>query len=277
MLNDLAIVERALSGGGLTLVGRHADVKDMAKGEALRVRLAADGRIVDLEIVAQAGAGATWTLRDGQHNGFPGLKTKKGLLDIPEADLEADAKVWKAASGMARLAELKRIVASYPVHATLLADWPEPGHRRRIAERGAMLASLAGEPATAAVAAVFERFAAALERTPPFVVELADRMIAFADARGGAWIDTARAAMTGPMALLIDVESGAFPRDVGDPRQIGPVSAALASAGGGRSGRCALSGRDATLHEGNFPQPNLPGLGQTYIFARNADIPSLTR
>jgi hypothetical protein len=40
---------------------------------------------------------------------------------------------------------------------------------------------------------------------------------------------------------------------------------------------CALSGKSARLHSGVFPQPNLPGLGQTYIFSRNKDIPSLAR
>ncbi|MEJ1976282.1 MAG: hypothetical protein WDN49_09455 [Acetobacteraceae bacterium] len=45
----------------------------------------------------------------------------------------------------------------------------------------------------------------------------------------------------------------------------------------GSETRCALSGKIAELHTGNFPQPNLPGLGQTYIFSRNRDIPSLTR
>ena len=42
-------------------------------------------------------------------------------------------------------------------------------------------------------------------------------------------------------------------------------------------GQCALTGKLAKLHSGNFPQPNLPGLGQTYVFSRNKDIPSLTR
>jgi hypothetical protein len=33
-----------------------------------------------------------------------------------------------------------------------------------------------------------------------------------------------------------------------------------------------LTGTETSLHEGNFPQPNLPSLGQTYIFAKNAKI-----
>jgi hypothetical protein len=65
--------------------------------------------------------------------------------------------------------------------------------------------------------------------------------------------------------------------------QINPVSVALSgpSATGSHPSNgevpCALSGKAAQLHTGNFPQPNLPGLGQTYIYSRNKDIPSLTR
>lgn len=276
MLNDLALIERLMGRDMINFVERHPDVKDMAKGEALRVRLDAQGGVSDLEIVPQAGGGATWTLRDAQHNGFPGLKTRKGFLDIPEADLAAHARIWKAATGAAPLAELQRLVATFPLDPAA-QGWPRAGHRRRIGERAASLAALADDPETAAVAAVGGRFLAALERAPCFAQALIDTLVAYAQSRGGDWIATARAAMVEPVALLIDVAANDFARDVGDPAQIGPVSAALAATGGGRVGRCALSGREAALHEGNFPQPNLPGLGQTYLYSRNADIPSLTR
>jgi hypothetical protein len=39
-----------------------------------------------------------------------------------------------------------------------------------------------------------------------------------------------------------------------------------------RVGICALTGQPARLVVSKFPQPNLPQLGQTYLFARNKDI-----
>jgi hypothetical protein len=75
MLNDLLSIEQGLSDRGVAVVARHPDVKDMAKGWALRVRLTQGGEISSVEIIEEAGNGAVWTLRDGQHNGFPGLKT----------------------------------------------------------------------------------------------------------------------------------------------------------------------------------------------------------
>src|SRR5208283_2995413 len=87
----------------------------------------------------------------------------------------------------------------------------------------------------------------------------------------------ARAALIGPIALAIDVAESDFDRDAGDPRQTEYVSAALSAASDDAEGQCALTGKLARLHSGNFPQPNLPGLGQTYVFSRNKDIPSLSR
>ena len=73
MLNDLYAIERGLMARGIGLTSVHPDVKDMAKGPAFRLRIDADGKIADVALIADAGRGAVWTLRDGQHNGFPGL------------------------------------------------------------------------------------------------------------------------------------------------------------------------------------------------------------
>ncbi len=94
MLNDLLEIERSLTANGISLPDRHPDIKDMAKGLALRVRLGVGGRIAQVEIISDAGRGAQWTLRDGQHNGFPGLRLgeegkngqpPKGLLRLDAA------------------------------------------------------------------------------------------------------------------------------------------------------------------------------------------------
>src|SRR5690348_7488753 len=95
MLNDLLLIERRMATHGIRLVGRHPDIKDMAKGWALRTRLAPDGHMVAVEIVEEAGRGALWTLRDGQHNGFPGLKTAAGLLSLDKRAREVHDQAWE--------------------------------------------------------------------------------------------------------------------------------------------------------------------------------------
>lgn len=284
MLNDLLAIERSMTAYGADLVGRHPDIKDMAKGGALRVRLNAIGHIADVEIVAEAGRGAVWTLRDGQHNGFPGLKTASGLLLLDADARSTHERIWENdKTPISRRNELLRLLEAYPFNDAQVSAWPNAGHRRRIAERFHHLAQLRDAPLTAAVPAAFERFLLALDASPTFLHGLATAISEHVRTGGDDWLDPARMALVGPVALTIDVADTDFERDAGDPRQIGPTSLALSNAAAdanpraGGSGRCALTGKPAKLHVGNFPQPNLPGLGQTYIFARNRDIPSLTR
>ena len=96
MLNDLLLIERGLVANGIELGERHPDIKDMAKGFALRVRLDSNGRVNSVEQVAEAGRGAAWTLRDGQHNGFPGLKTSGGLVLLNTQERQKHDEAWHA-------------------------------------------------------------------------------------------------------------------------------------------------------------------------------------
>lgn len=296
MLNDLLAIERGLTASGIDLVGRHPDVKDVAKGSALRVRLAEGGRVSSVEVIPEAGNGAVWTLRDGQHNGFPGLKTGfpvkrpngktelHGLLLLDDDARRAHEKEWKAAKdSRAQQQELLRLLDLYPFDRKSADDWPSSGHRIRIRERMEALASLADNPLMAAVPAAFERFLAALGASPSLLEQLTSALAERIRNSGDVWLDPVRAALVGPVTLAIDVKDMEFDRDAGDVGQIDAVSRALSAPlsteGDQIAGEavCALTGRSAKLHAGNFPQPNLPGLGQTYIYSRNRDIPSLTR
>jgi hypothetical protein len=290
MLNDLYDIERGLAAYGAPVSAQHPDVKDMAKGGAILVRLDARGAIDALEWAPESGHGALWTLRDGQHNGFPGLKTGqpgnpksgkpgKGLLAPDAAALAAHEKAWADdKTPAARRAETLRLIAKTPFDAEGADGWPNAGHRKRIAERLVQLASLRDDPNTAAVPAAFERFLRTLERQPSFLADLLDRLKERLENGGDEWIEAVRNALIGPAAIYIDVAENDFPRDVRNQRQIAAVGTALNAAGGATSKAiCSLSGVAARLHEGSAPQPNFPGLGQTYLFSRNSDIPSLTR
>ena len=284
MLNDLRTIERGLAANGIDLVPRHSDIKDMAKGRAFRVRLDMHGQITGINVIADAGRGTVWTLRDAQHNGFPGLKTAAGLLSLDHAARKAHEQAWdQDKSPNRRREELLRLLTTYPVNAEQISDWPSAGHRKRIGERLEALRSLSNDPMAAAVPATFERFLAALKATPSFLESLTTVLGDFVTNRGDDWLEPVRAALIEPAALVIDAAESDFPRDASDPRQVGPVSDVLSKRSGDDAGRpedgrrCAFTGNPTKLHTGNFPQPNLPGLGQSYIFSRNKDIPSLTR
>lgn len=293
MLNDLIAIERGLRSHNIDVAGRHPDIKDMAKGRALRVRLTVEGAIDSAELVAEAGGGRVWTLRDGQHNGFPGLKTpgespspksdkkKSGLLALSSDALQAHQAAWEAAkSPKDRREEVRRLLADYSIDPAHQTNWPTAKHRQRIAERLDALRGLADDARTAAVPAAFERFLAALNAAEPFLVRLKERFSDHVENDGDDWIDFIRTILIEPVALVIDVEALEFTRDATDPRQVSAVSSLLSSASAARSNRailCALGGEAVTPHTGTFPQPNLPVIGQTYIFSRNKDIPALER
>lgn len=281
MLNELQLLERGLAEHGVDTVARHPDLSQLLKGDVIRVRLDGGGTIDELEILPGKTRRDVWTLRDGKHNGFPGLKTARGLLALDDDAKAAHDAAWKATrNAVGKRAEIERLVQSAPADADL-GGWPKPGHRTRIAERHEQLQSLAMDESTAAVPATFERFLRALARQPPFLSEMLQRLIERARNGQDEWLDVVRAALVDSAPLAIDVARGDFPRDAGDARQVEAVGCALAAAeSGGTSnegGLCALTGDDTRLLEGPFPQPTLPSLGQTYLFSRNTDIPALAR
>lgn len=279
MLNDTFEVYTALTAHGIGAAGRHGDIKDMAKGPALRVRLSDSSDLVSLEVLAEAGRGAVWTLRDGQHNGFPGLKTGHGLLALDDAARVVHQKNWAAAGKSAALkrAEVTRLLGAHSFDLTRCRTWPSPGHRQRIRERLHQLGSLADNHLSASITAAFERFLGSLDRSPSPLEQLFEKLRERFQTRGDDWIEVTRDALIGPVPLVIDVVGGEFALDASDPRQVAAITAALNASAKG-SGVCALTGQNTELHEGNFPQPNLPGLGQTYLLSCNtADIPALDR
>jgi hypothetical protein len=277
MLNELFALERGLAASGATVGGRHPDIKDMAKSEVIRVRLLSDGHLSTVELVPKGERGTLWTLRTGNHNGFPGLK-------LPRLDADRLAEhetAWKAA----RSADLKRAELSQLIlqrrNDPRFHAWPKPPHRHHITQWLLQLKSLELDRLTVAVPGAFTRFLAAVDAAQPIAVTLID---AFSMRLAGdeAWLDPMRGALLGTIALYIDVASDDFERDAGDIRQIDAVSMALERSEGGSKpanpqALCALTGSSAHLLNGNFPQPNLPGIGQTYLFSRNRDIPALTR
>ncbi len=281
MLNELLALQRGLADAGVSAGARHPDLKELGKVDVIRVRLTEAGAIGRIELVLPGDGGALWTLRDGQQNGFPGLKTPAGLLEIPPEVLTQYEPAWRAARQSAgkRHTLLALLAACRP---RIVASWPKPGHKNRIAERFEQLNGLSDDPHTAAVPAAFAYFLRALQRNTSFLVALTEALTEEVSDGDEAWLPPAWAAFTGPTVLFIDVVLGAgFTRGVSDVRQIGPVSVALRASATQVSqpsaADCALSGPSAHLLGGNFPQPNLPGIGQTYIFARNRDIPAMAR
>ena len=291
MLNELHAIERGLAAHGVTTVPRHPDIKETGKGDVIRVRLDPTGAIAELELLSGKDRPALWTLRDGQQNGFPGLKTgfrnkgqavATGLLDLRDAERDEHDRLWLAAkTPAAKRAELLRLTTAVTLDARA-SQWPK--YRNRLAERLEQLRRLAEDPRTVAVPATFERFLKALDAHSSFLEALLAGLVRKVSEGDEDWLEPAHAAFCGEVAIYLDVAlSPSIRRDAGDARQIAAISAVL-QGGAATSGResnpvapCALTGASTELLNGNYPQPNLPGLGQTYLFARNRDIPAMAR
>ncbi|ACL55826.1 hypothetical protein [Methylobacterium nodulans] len=274
MLNELLLIKRGLTQNGFDLSEIHADIKDVGKDTPLRVRLATNGAIARIAMT-ERGQAVLWTLRDGQHNSFPFTKLGRPLLALPDEERPTEA-AWRKMTAGAKRTELLRLIAAHPLNATWMPTWPGTGLRKRLRERLDQLTVLAATD-SAAVPATFERFLKALDRTTPILIDLADHLVREIE-ESEAWITIARSLLLEGGSLYFDVDDDDFDRDAGDSRNKGPISSALSGDGtGGMTGRCSLTGAITRLHEGNFPQPNLPSLGQTYLFAKNKEIPAAHR
>jgi hypothetical protein len=278
MLNELFAMERGLAAAGVSIGAPHPDVKDVGRGDVLRLRLSARGEIHALEPIALDSRVCLWTLRDGQHNSFPYVKNGPLLL-VPDDDAwrREYFNVWKGlASIQEQRLELRRILCAHGLNVSQTNNWPGAKLKQRVRERLALLDVLRRGDA-AAVPAVFERFLVAIATPERLLTNLAELLISNAERRDESWVQPAYKAFVEGLPIYFDVPDDEFDRDAGDRRQVAPVSSALSATPGGRRGICALQGIETDLHEGNFPQPNLRPLGPTYIFAKNTEIPAAER
>ena len=282
MLNELLSLERGLTAGGFQAVSRHPDLSRLLKGDVVRIRLNGDGAIDELEFLEGQTRPEIWTLRKGKHHGFPGLKTRSGLILLDPMARAAHDERWKLAkSASAKRAEIARVAAEAVLNPTA-GDWLKPSHQASITDRLANLRSLETAPETCAVPATFERFLKTLTLSPPFLHRFYTAILERARNGEDAWLDVVHSAFVGAIAIAIDVSRG-FRRDASDERQIEGVSRALSEASAPRSPAasneraCGLTGTTTSLLNGSFPQPTLPSLGQTYLFSRNKDIRALAR
>jgi hypothetical protein len=97
MLNELLALEHGMRAYGFASVPRHPDISRLLKGDVVRVRLGGCGGIAEVELLAGETRPEIWTLRDGNHNGFPGLKTAIGLAAYNTATRAAQDERWKTA------------------------------------------------------------------------------------------------------------------------------------------------------------------------------------
>lgn len=288
MLNEFIVLERGLAAAGFSVVPRHPDVQSPGKNEALHVRL--DARSVPVESAAftRERVSALWTLRDGKHNSFPFMQIKRPLLSVPnERDWHsAWSNKWKQLTSLGdRRRELCSLARDFPIVDADWDGWPGPGLKSSLARRITTFSKAGNE--TRVVTALIERFLQAATTPASFIRNLAQRLLEDLTEADADFLAIASIALAGKVVgptdlcgapLYFDLARYEFADDITSPTQVGRISTALTVSGTTRNdGLCDLTGKASSLHDGNFPQPSLPVLGQVYLFAKNGEIPAAHR
>ncbi|HEY2584279.1 MAG TPA: hypothetical protein VGI81_00790 [Tepidisphaeraceae bacterium] len=281
MLNELLLIERGAKQAGIEMAQRHPDVKDARQIPTLLVRLDERGDVAEVRPIARQIT--PWTLRDAQQNSFPFAQPKRPLWKVPASDQRVGQLLDRKFQGKHEV--LIQLVDRAEFNADELADWPGRGLLERLAER---LSQIRGseDARTEVVVKTFERFLAAFAgaggpSAPGLLQQIAKHLVRNLRVSAGTeWVEIAIAVLLeGTGGFMFDATGANSVLDAG---VVAGVSAALrAHAGAGdsdlRGGCCALTGVTGPLVASKFPQPNLPLLGQTYLFARNKDIPANDR
>jgi len=277
VLNELLVVERGARASGALMPQRHPDVKDARRVPTLLVRLDADGHVTSVQPVPSTIT--PWALRDGQHNSFPFIQPKHPIWAMSSDDQRREDTLNKKRTNRRRaLIDLAR---DAELNVGAFDSWPGRRLLNRLRERRVNLTSLERTDA-AAVPMSIDRFLRACDSAESgdphrLLREIAAELVtALHQTTGDDWIDVAVAVLLeGSGALVFDAAGSGL--SVLAPQIPGRVSSALQgqptedeTAGA----RCGLTGRRGTLVTSKFPQPNLPLLGQTYLFARNKDTPA---
>lgn len=292
MLNELLAIERGAREAHIEMIQRHPDIKEGRRMPTLLVQLGSEGSVSEVRILPDTTI--PWTLRDGQHNSFPFVQPKSPLLVLAKKDRDHFKPKSKPAGRRAEIFDLLRVGE---LNLDGFSLWPGKKLLRRLHERRLQLRALTTTPAEVALATI-DRFLLACDPqcggdSGSLIRQIVEHICAHLKTEAqDAWDELA-------VALLIGRETsggrqyectGAFVFDSAgysesiSATNIGAaVSDALRRADcsdtlDSRSGVCALAGGEPTaLVNGNFPQPNVAVLGQTYLFAKNKDVPANDR
>lgn len=274
VLIELFSAVRAMEKSGIPVAPRHATVRTVGKGLTIRVRLAEGGRISDVEMVPANVVQRLWTIRDGKHNSFPHTK-----LPHPLVVADVDPTTLKGKDGSVDRATVLKIVREQGVNLKLMTSWPGRTLVAKVQERGRLLSALR-EGEAAAIPTMFDRFLAVAEHVETFFQELTDHLVAKVETGIQEWSDAAPGVFfVEGVSLYFDVDAIEFARDVGYAGQVDHVSRALLDAERFTArGHCMLADTpNVEFFQGPFPQINLPALGETCLFAKNADTPAAAR
>lgn len=270
MLNELCELYRGMREAGFEIGVAHRDVKAVGAGERLWIRLKADGKVGSVASMSKGKASRSWTIRNGQQNPFPALAMPNGpLVMLRSNDPRANKLVQSGVTEGEKQRACLELLAD-DLNEGIASGWLSANYLEKLAERAQALQVLEGGRSDV-VLELHRRFLLAATDPRTLLAQIKEsirKSIATSDELASLVV---RLTLEGKAPLYFDIQlDERFDKYAfSDEHTPAICRALLESSGGSRKGICALTGQPASLVEHNFPQPNLPMLGQTYVYARN--------
>jgi hypothetical protein len=291
MLNEGFALYKSLERCGIQLVRRHPDIKEPGKRPGLVVCLDKTGRVASIEFRDAEDVRRLWTIRKGNHKSFPVLKLQKPLWKL---SLTHPIRKKLADLGSDESAKLKVLLShNGGVSITPHEEMWWKGLQERAQELRPLFETADKE--YVAFVTLIDRFNLATD-LGDFFRDLLDcvrrshvhikypffeTLLVGSENKGEFIAD---------VPIILDVSDWGDPKTflnrVASPRMENYVSACLfkgrpnsdsTDSAAEHHGLSALSGSDVVLESEKFPCPNMPILGNTFLFSMNSQTPCQVR
>lgn len=289
MLNELYQLSRALEHHGLLQSTTHPNVHAVGKGDCLLFQLNRNGIPMELKILSPLETATLWKHSKGNHNSFPAIRVQKPLLSNEESN-KIDPVVWKKA----KIEEKIELLTSLNFDAVnadgldiKITDWT-------LEELAPVLDS--EDPRLSALKQLITVFPRSSERVE-FQLRMADFLkskIPTCSAENeislvkelliGSWNAKQEKFTAGCMTYYDVYESEEFQNLIISPdtyrglvELLNKIEMESVSIDPSDEIISPFTGKRTTGIGDKYPNPNLPKLGQTYLYSKKSDTPCLTR
>lgn len=288
MLNELLVVEHGMRRAGIEMKLRHPDLRDAGDRPTAFVWLEKSGHVSRVRPVPRTRRKEKplWKISAGQKNSFPFVQPKALWHD-------ETIRAWKERLGRKPTdAEKRRAILVIAPDAKMrdkkLGEWTGKAIAKALRARSNDLTDLRNTDASVLLETI-DRFLKVIDSDNGEALRRLIRNIAaglvgcLQSTNDSDTLNTAIAILTQSGekggALFFDAH-GTFPLSLSEEAIQAPICEALRRVDlkrARRIGQCSLTGEPGVLVSDSFSQPNLQFLGQSFLFARNKDIPSMTR
>lgn len=278
----------SLEAAGWDLSITHPDLKRPGKAISILATINDSAtEIISIDILSAQQTAVRWTQANAGHNNFPVNKIKGPFLkELKKSELE---KFSRERDGTKRTASIREWLEEAGPLALPQTPFSK-GLQSKLQERLELLSKLESSPASQYLR-LLQLVATATQEQGSFLLFQILEKLQYLGLEGAA------ASKKEAQKLLINLlftpkDKSSVPIvwnlpgkglngvDSSSPENFTAINTALLSENKNDSAssiQCALTGEETTAVGDKFPQPTFPGIGKTYLFARNKQTPALGR